>query len=107
MHDQLQMMMSSINRQTKGGAGHQSAKAKPVRRIGTLIFAGAVMTGSAVLAADRDPIFEMAQAECIQQGMLAGVVGEALKNYVNTCAEKKRNSLLREPGQFLSDPAAC
>lgn len=100
-------MMSLINRQANGGAGHRSARIKAVRMIGSLIFAGAVMTASAVLAAGRDPILEMAQAECIQQGMLAGVVGEALKSYVNACAEKKRNSLLREPGQFLSDPAAC
>jgi hypothetical protein len=77
------------------------------RRFGCLIFAAGVLSALQCLAAERDPVLEMAQAECIQQGMLAGVVGEALKDYVHACAAKKRNAPAREPRQFAADPAAC
>lgn len=59
------------------------------------------------LAAERDPVLEAAQAQCIQEGMLRGFSGEALKNFVSACAETKRNAPPRDLKPFAAEPGAC
>ena len=71
------------------------------------ILAVAAWTPRAVVAAERDPMLEAAQAQCIQEGMLRGFSGEALKKFVSTCAEARRNAPPRDLTPFSAEPGAC
>jgi hypothetical protein len=78
------------------------------RPLTVALFACAMEFAALAVAAERNPVLELVQAQCIQEGMLRGFVGERLKGYVNACVEVKRNAPpppdLR---QFTAEPAAC
>jgi hypothetical protein len=72
------------------------------------ICAGGLMAGAALAAAaERNSALEAVQAQCIQEGMLRGFAGEALKGYVNSCVEVKHNAPAPDLKQFSAEPAAC
>ncbi len=80
---------------------------KPARALTATVYAGGILFASLTVAAERNPVLEVVQAQCIQEGMLRGFVGEALTGYVNACAELKRNAPPPDLKQFSADPAAC
>jgi hypothetical protein len=71
-----------------------------------LMVGGMVMAAWAA-AAERDPVLDVLQARCIQEGMLRGVNGEALKNFVAMCVETRRKAPNRDLQPFSADPGAC
>ena len=87
--------------------GPPPAILKPARAFIAAVSAGGIMCASLAVAAERNPVLEAVQAQCIQEGMLRGFVGEALKGYVNACAEVKRNAPPPDLKQFSAEPAAC
>ena len=56
---------------------------------------------------ERNPVLETMQAQCIQEAMVRGFVGEAMKGFVNTCVELKRKAPAPDPKLFSADPAVC
>jgi len=77
------------------------------RMVAAAICAGGLAVAALAAAAERDPVVEALQARCIQEGMLRGFAGEALKGYVNSCVELKRNAPPPDLKQFSAEPAAC
>ncbi len=77
------------------------------RTLGAAMFTGAMAYALASVAAERDPILEFVQAQCIQEAMVRGHSGEALKGYVNSCVEVKRHAPPPDLKQFFAVPAAC
>ena len=71
------------------------------------LLAGGILSAPLAVAAERNPALEFVQAQCIQEGMLRGFAGEALKGYVNACVEIKRNAPPPDLRQYSPDPAAC
>ena len=69
--------------------------------------AGGIAVASLTVAAERDSVLEILQAQCIQEGMLRGFAGESLKGFVNTCVELKRNAPPSELKRFSVEPAVC
>jgi hypothetical protein len=82
---------------------------RPAMRLvrATMLAIAAVAAAAPAVAAERDPVLEAAQAQCIQEGMLRGFSGEALKTYVSACAETKRNAPPRDLKPFAAEPGAC
>ena len=76
------------------------------------MFAAAILAGGMVpallaVAAERNPVLEAMQSLCIQEAMVRGHSGEAMKGYVNACVEVKRKAPPPDLKQFVAEPAAC
>ena len=80
---------------------------KLARALVAAIGAGWLVFAPLAIAAERNPALEAVQAQCIQEGMLRGYSGEALKGYVNACTEVKRHAPPPDLNQFSADPGAC
>ena len=100
--------MSNAGRRAGNAVGGRlMTNGKPARVLTATVYAGGILFASLTVAAERNPVLEVEQAQCIQEGMLRGFVGEALTGYVNACAELKRNPPPPDLKQFSADPAAC
>ena len=77
------------------------------RALAAAMFAGGIALAALAVAAERNPAVEFVQAQCIQEGMLRGNSGEALKRYVDTCVELRRNAPPPDLRPFSEDNAAC
>lgn len=76
-------------------------------RFSAACLAAGIFFASLAGAAERDPVLEVMQAQCIQEGMVRGNTGESLKSFVNRCVEVKRHAPPPEFKHFSADPAAC
>jgi hypothetical protein len=107
VHDKLQVIINLRPREGKVAGEQLWIKEKLGRALTVAMIAGGMVLTAFAVAAEHDPILEMARAQCIQEGMLQGFAGEALKNYVNACAATKRNVPRPDLKPFSADPAAC
>ena len=82
-------------------------RSKLARALVAATGASGLVFASLAVAAERNPALEAVQAQCIQEGMLRGYSGEALKQYVNACTEVKRHAPPPDLKQFSADPGAC
>ncbi len=69
--------------------------------------AGAMVYAWNAAAADARPVMEALQAQCIQEAMLRGAVGERLKGYVDSCVKAKARTPLQDLQPFSTDTPAC
>jgi hypothetical protein len=80
-------------------------------KVGFAFAAAALIMGAAAspLAAEpeRSPVIEFLQAQCIQEAMLRGFVGESMKGFVHACVELKRQLPAPDPRLYSADPGAC
>ena len=100
-------MIKSEPRAGEAVGGPPLTNGKLSRALIAAVSAGGMVLALLAVAAERNPVLEAVQAQCIQEGMLRGFVGAALKGYVNACAEVKRNAHPPDPKQFSAEPAAC
>jgi len=58
-------------------------------------------------AADTRPSLETLQAQCIQEAMLRGVIGDGLKGYVDSCVKARHPAAPRDVTPQSTDTPAC
>ncbi|MBC8007658.1 MAG: hypothetical protein H7X76_06400 [Prolixibacteraceae bacterium] len=58
-------------------------------------------------AADTRAATEAVQAQCIQEAMLRGAIGERLKGYVDSCVKSRGVTPLPELKPIATDTPAC
>ena len=107
MHDQLQMVSQAALRAAGTAPTRVPMNGGLARGLMAAMLAGGILSAPLVVAAERNPALEFVQAQCIQEGMLRGFAGEALKGYVNACVEVKRHAPPPDLRQYSADPAAC
>ena len=67
----------------------------------------ALASGTLVAAADSQAIPDAIYANCIQEAMVRGAVGERLKAYVDSCVKTKRDALPPQMKPEATDTTAC
>jgi hypothetical protein len=105
VHDELPVNIGPAHGCSKPARSEALLKSRRASGLFAVLLIGAFAQTAA--SAERNPLLEVMQAQCIQEAMLRGFVGEALKGYVNTCVELKRKAPPPDPGLFSADPAVC
>ncbi|MDB5808720.1 MAG: hypothetical protein JWN94_842 [Betaproteobacteria bacterium] len=72
-----------------------------------LIMGAATATSPLAAEPERSPVIEFLQAQCIQEAMLRGFVGESMKGFVHACVELKRQLPAPDPRLYSADSGAC
>jgi len=80
---------------------------KTARALAAAAVLGAVAYSPAAVAAEAAPTPEVLQALCIQEAMLRGLSGDALKGYFDSCVKAKAAFPMPDQRPSSSETPAC
>ena len=80
---------------------------KTARALTAAAVLGAVAYSPAAVTAEAAPAPEKLQALCIQEAMLRGLSGDALKGYFDSCVKAKAAIPLPDQRPLSSETLAC
>ena len=80
---------------------------KTARALAAAAVLGAIAYSPAAVTAAAEPTPEMLQALCIQEAMLRGLSGDALKRYVDFCVKAEAAIPIPDPRPSSPETPAC
>ena len=86
---------------------HMLTVGKTARALAAAAMLGAVAYSPAAVTAEAEPTPETLQALCIQEAMLRGLSGDALKEYFDSCVKAKAAIPMPDQRPSSSETPAC